>query len=88
MKISIEVSDDAAAALAMLGTTSAVACTGNKTTRVRRALEHLIASATDGVRRPGSWERGWLVQAFGDIDTEPHRDGVRFHEQPVDRIGR
>jgi hypothetical protein len=28
-------------------------------------LEHLAASAADGVGRPGSWERPWLVSAFG-----------------------
>lgn len=29
-------------------------------------LRHLVASAADGIRRPGSWERGWVLQAFGD----------------------
>src|SRR6266446_9744689 len=23
-------------------------------------LQHLVASAADGVRRPGAWERGWI----------------------------
>lgn len=32
---------------------------------VRSLLEHLAQSAADGVRRPGSWERGWLTQATG-----------------------
>jgi len=32
---------------------------------IRDAVAHLIYSAIDGMRRPGSWERGWLVQAFG-----------------------
>jgi hypothetical protein len=26
---------------------------------------HLLESAATGVRRPGSWERGWLTQATG-----------------------
>ena len=26
----------------------------------------LALYAIDGVRRPGSWERGWVKQAFGD----------------------
>lgn len=32
------------------------------------ALAHLASSAADGVRRPGSWERAWIQQAFGEID--------------------
>lgn len=84
----LDIDGDAADALAMLGTTSAVACVGDRRARILAAIRHLIASAADGVLRPGSWERGWLIQAFGDIDTEPHRDGVSYHEQPVDRIGR
>jgi len=44
----------------------------------RRALLHLVYSAADGMRRPGSWERGWLVQAFGDDFTE------RLERDPAD----
>jgi hypothetical protein len=29
-------------------------------------VSHLIHAAEDGVRRPGSWERAWVRQAFGD----------------------
>jgi len=29
-------------------------------------VHDLIHFAADGVRRPGSWERGWVAQAFGD----------------------
>lgn len=29
-------------------------------------IEHLAHSAAAGIRRPGAWERGWLMQAFGD----------------------
>lgn len=32
---------------------------------LRELVEHLIRCASDGVRRPGSWERGWIVQATG-----------------------
>jgi hypothetical protein len=28
-------------------------------------LYHLARHAADGVRRPGSWERGWLTQVTG-----------------------
>lgn len=34
--------------------------------RVRAVILHLVRSAADGVRRPGSWEREWLSPAFGD----------------------
>ena len=32
---------------------------------VRSLLEHLARAAADGVRRPGAWERNWIVQATG-----------------------
>ncbi len=82
--LSLTLEHDQAEALDMLGRSYATGLTEPSThaMRVRAALEHLIASATDGVRRPGSWERGWLQQAFGDIDTEPHVDGLPYHEQP------
>ena len=33
---------------------------------VPELLRWLARCAADGMRRPGSWERGWLVQACGD----------------------
>jgi hypothetical protein len=30
-----------------------------------RALHELAARCVDGVFRPGSWERSWVLQAFG-----------------------
>jgi hypothetical protein len=33
-------------------------------------LAELADRARDGVTRPGSWERPWLCQAFGDEWTE------------------
>lgn len=32
---------------------------------VKDVVEQLARSAAAGVRRPGSWERGWLTQATG-----------------------
>lgn len=29
-------------------------------------LRLLIHHVLDGARRPGSWERGWMIQLFGD----------------------
>jgi hypothetical protein len=45
---------------------------------------HLVHSAADGVCRPGAWERGWVVQAFGEAFTDhtepdPHN---RWRERP------
>lgn len=34
--------------------------------RARATIEELIERATDGVTRPGAWERGWLVRALGE----------------------
>ncbi len=33
---------------------------------VEAVVERLVDHAQQGVYRPGSWERGWLHQAFGD----------------------
>jgi len=33
-------------------------------------LQHLVASAADGVRRPGAWERGWIEQSFGEVNED------------------
>lgn len=33
---------------------------------VEEVLELLASLVADGVRRPGSWERGWIRHAFGD----------------------
>jgi hypothetical protein len=38
--------------------------TGQQT--IAKIVRYLVASAADGVRRPGSWERGWVEQAFGE----------------------
>jgi len=55
-------------ALALLGTSRAVCGENiaNDDRRVVAALEHLASSAQQGVVRPGAWERGWIVSAFGD----------------------
>lgn len=52
--------------------------------RAKEALEHLAHSAIDGVRRPGSWERGWLYHAFGqefETKLEQHPE-VRYYQRP------
>lgn len=38
---------------------------------VEDVVGHLVQSAADGIRRPGAWERGWLLQAFAGEDKLP-----------------
>ena len=38
---------------------------------VNELVEMLALRAADGVRRPGSWERGWLTQCTGWPDWQP-----------------
>lgn len=51
------------AALRRLGTTYATSGKGDAS----EVILHLVQSACDGLRRPGSWERGWIQQAFGEV---------------------
>jgi hypothetical protein len=60
--ITVEVSEGTYALLAVLGKSYAVGRNGD----VEAVVRHLLHSAADGVRRPGSWERSWIAQAFGD----------------------
>jgi hypothetical protein len=53
---------------------------------VAGVVHHLVHSAVDGMRRPGSWERGWVAQAFGDdftmeLVTDPK---IETHDIPID----
>ena len=56
MKVTIELSESTLQLLAVLGDDG----------QPEGALLELAARAADGVCRPGSWERQWLFQAFGD----------------------
>ena len=58
--ITIELSAEGLALLAVL----------DEGGRADAALLELAARAIDGVIRPGSWERPWLHQAFGDAWEE------------------
>jgi hypothetical protein len=48
---------------------------------VEDVIEKLIDHAQQGVYRPGAWERGWLVQAFGD-EWENHLEPGDPHGRP------
>jgi len=58
--ITITVPDEIYEYLWVLSSSHAVPSGG-----VTAVLQHLVRSAADGVRRPGSWERQWINQAFG-----------------------
>ena len=46
----------------------------------------LIDHAQQGVYRPGAWERGWLLQAFGDDWTAYLEPGDPFGRADCERI--
>lgn len=52
MRVTIQITREDARFLRAIGEPDAV-------------LAQLANHAIDGVRRPGSWERGWVMQAFG-----------------------
>lgn len=58
--------------------------------RAREALLELCDRVRDGVQRPGSWERAWLIQALGDefverLESDP---ADPWHERPKTVAGR
>lgn len=59
--VTVNVSETVYALLAVLGHTE-----GFAPAPVAAVVATLIDHAQQGVYRPGSWERGWLIQAFGD----------------------
>jgi hypothetical protein len=64
--VTVTLSADAAAYLRQLAKSSAI-----ESGKIEDVASHLLHSAADGVRRPGSWERGWVQQAFGDFPEGP-----------------
>jgi hypothetical protein len=63
MKISVKLHDDHVRYLRLLG--RAWWPNADEETQLANVLGHLASSAADGLRRPGAWERGWVLQAFG-----------------------
>jgi hypothetical protein len=57
--ITLELDDETIRYLRVLG---GVACGES----VEDVIAHLAHSAADGVRRPGAWERNWVIQCFSD----------------------
>ena len=68
MKLTIELDEETVRLLQVLSEHGAEA-----------VLRELVDRAIDGVRRPGSWERQWLYQAFGDEWTEQLEQDPQAH---------
>lgn len=92
-QITITVSDEVAARLAVLSVISTLpAGAATVTDAARDAVAVLIDHAQQGVYRSGAWERSWLMQAFGDSwlsrlepDTRPEMlsaDGRVIFDRP------
>lgn len=64
--LQVTLSADTVAYLRQLADSSAIQ--GGK---IEDVASHLLHSAADGVSRPGSWERGWVMQAFGEFPEGP-----------------
>lgn len=82
--VALVLDDDQVAHLAALGSKTTGTETNNAKSTAQAVLEHLAHSAIDGVRRPGSWERGWLHQAFG-LDWEENLEqhpNVSYYQRP------
>ena len=84
--ITVEIPEDALELLAVLRLPWDETDRG-RDENARVALLHLIHSATDGVRRPGAWERGWVNQAFGYdfedlLEVDPECEFFRRPRRP------
>jgi hypothetical protein len=71
--ITIEVTEETLALLEVLGKGFALGGNGS----AADVVAHLVHSAADGVRRPGAWERAWVMRVCGD-------DWVDLLEQDAD----
>lgn len=77
--ITIELDEETIGLLEVIGKGWALGGQGT----AEEVLAHLAVSAAEGVRRPGSWERGWVVQGCGDgWETELEQDpGTPFAQR-------
>jgi hypothetical protein len=62
-RVEIHISEEQFAALTRLASSDACAGGGG----IQGVIDYLLHCCADGVRRPGSWERQWLAQAFGEF---------------------
>ncbi len=81
MKLTLDFPDRVAELLAVLGPKGQPS-----ENRVRFAVYDLIDHAQQGVYRPGSWERIWLTQAFGDDWTAQLEPGDPYGRPDCERM--
>ncbi len=74
--LTVEISEDTASYLSVL----------DEDGDVERVIQHLIHSAADGVRRPGSWERGWLASAFASDFEDRCVPVDHYQERALSRV--
>jgi hypothetical protein len=86
MKITLDISDEVADLLTALSVDPITGGLAFKTQKeaVKAVILQLIDHAQQGVYRPGAWERGWVMQAFGDAfveQIEPSLRGAMFDQR-------
>ncbi len=74
--VEVTLSEDVARKLAVLVESTREVRERSLESRVSEVLLELADHAQQGVYRPGSWERPWVVQAFGDyfldrVESDP-----------------
>lgn len=82
-RISIDVSPTVFMLLRVLG--GVIPAGGTDAAAVQKVVETLVDHAQQGVYRPGSWERGWLQQAFGDAWEQLLEPGDPYRRFADDR---
>jgi len=92
-EITVTVTDEVAAALAVLTDPSMLTPGATAADAARDAVAVLIDHTHQGVYRPGAWEREWLCRVFGDDwtarlvpDTRPEMlsgDGRVIFQRPA-----
>ena len=71
MKVTIEISEQCGASLAVLGSFGVPPTLPEAVTAVvESVLLRLAEHAQTGVHRPGAWERNWVAQVFGNTWTK------------------
>ena len=76
MQITLEIDDVTASLLAALSDRASV----------EDVIDSLISSATQGVYRPGAWERPWLVQAFEEKFIDRLEAGDPYGRPEMNRL--
>ena len=76
MQITLDIDDITAALLATLDDEGSA----------QNAINELVSHAMQGVYRPGSWERPWLTQAFGEDFLAKLEPGDPFNRSDLDSL--